>query len=98
MANNEYLELKEQLDRVEKLTLLASKTVFTIDEVCIYIGISKSHMYKLTSGQLIPYYKPNGKNIYFKRDEIDEWLLQNRVSTLEEIESSSSTYLARKSI
>lgn len=58
------------------------KEVLTFDEACEYIGISESLLYKLTSAKEIPHFKPRGKMLYFKRAEIDEWLLQNKVSTI----------------
>ena len=54
------------------------KTVLSVAEACDYLGITESHMYKLTSGGKIPHYKPTGKLIYFSRSELDDWLLQNR--------------------
>ena len=48
-------------------------------EIVNYLGITESHMYKLTSGGKIPHYKPTGKLIYFSRSELDDWLLHNRV-------------------
>ena len=49
------------------------------EAACDYLGITESHMYKLTSGGKIPHYKPTGKLIYFSRSELDDWLLHNRV-------------------
>jgi excisionase family DNA binding protein len=67
--------------------LLHDKEVFTISEVCSYSGFEKSYIYKLTSTRKIPHYKsPGGKNLFFKREEINSWLTQIRVKTLDEIE------------
>lgn len=46
-------------------------------EACMYIGVSESMLYKLTANKEIPHYKPRGKMIYFAKEELDEWLLQN---------------------
>lgn len=62
------------------------KPVLTLDEACRYTGISKSKMYKHTSAGNIPFYKPEGKLIYFKRIDLDYWLLRNRKASNEEIE------------
>lgn len=53
-------------------------------EACMYIGISESMLYKLTSGKEIPHYKPRGKMIYFAKEDLDEWLLQNYEPTVDE--------------
>ena len=53
------LELREQLDRIEKYSLLAAKNVLCFDDVALLTGLSKSHLYKLTCSHQIPHYKPN---------------------------------------
>lgn len=48
-------------------------------------------MYKLTCLNKIPYYKPpQGKNIYFSKEEIDKWLLKNPIKTVEQIEEEAN--------
>lgn len=88
------------ISRLESLESLIkaqfSKQALTIDEVAAYTGLSKSYLYKLTSDGLIPHYKPRAKMVYFDRNEIDSWLLQNRVKTKDEIDSEASTYLTLK--
>lgn len=55
-------------------------------KACEYLGISKSALYKLTHLKKIPYYKPNGKMIYFIEDELQEWVFRNRIKTNNEIQ------------
>lgn len=78
-------ELKDQLDRIERNTLLAAKNVLNISDVALLTGLNKSWLYKATCTHSIPYYKPNGKQIYFDRAEIEAWMKQNRVATTDEI-------------
>lgn len=92
-------EILIRLDKIEQLILnqnLLLKEVLNFNEGCAYVDISESHMYKLTSTGVIPHSKPNGKRIYFKRSELDTWLLRNRITTKDEIESEASNYLIRK--
>lgn len=89
------LKIEERLSKIETL-LLSQKTVLNLIEVAEFTGLSKSHLYKLTSLGKIPHYKPNGKYIFFKRVEIEKWLLRNRVKTEDEIESQAATYAALK--
>lgn len=56
------------------------KTVLTAREACEYMGITESHLYKLTSTGRIPHYKPTGKLVYFDRSELDDWLLRNKIN------------------
>lgn len=50
-------------------------------------------MYKLTSQKLIPHFCPQGKKLYFKREELDHWLLRNRQDSSDEIETMAANYL-----
>lgn len=71
------------------------KDFFTLEEATIYLGQSKSSLYKLTSKKKIPHYVPNGKMIYFKRIELDEWITNTRVSTEDDFELSIDNYLSK---
>lgn len=75
---------------------LAAKEVLTFDEAARFTGLSKSYLYKLTSGQKIPFYKPSGKMCYFSRAELTSWLLQNRISTADEIAGQALNYCSKK--
>ena len=87
---NELIE--KRLENIEKL-LLGQKDVFTFEECCLYTGISRTYMYKLTCTNRIPYFKPHGKIIYFSKAEIDAWLMKNPVKTAEAVEQEAATYL-----
>ncbi len=86
--------INQKLDNLERL-MLAQKTVLTFEEFCIYCGISKAFGYKLTSKKLVPFYKPTGKIIYFKKEEVDNWLLQNKHKANFEIEAESNDYVLK---
>ena len=73
--------------------MLSQKEVLSMEELTEYTGWKKSHIYRMTSQRAIPFYKPMGGNIFFKRSEIDEWLLRNRQSTEEELSSKATTRL-----
>ena len=63
------------LERITLLenTIFTTKRVFTFQEACMYIGVSESMLYK-----------PRGKMVYFAKEELDEWLLQNYEPTMNE--------------
>lgn len=83
--------LERKIDEVEKIQAIEGsieqlkeqmwtvKEVLTTTEASVYLGVSESYIYKLTSSKLIPHYKPNGKLVYFNRKELCEWALRNRV-------------------
>ena len=86
-----YQTIDERLKNIET-ALLSQKTVLNFDEIATYTGLSKSHLYKLTSTGGIPCYKPSGKLIYFNKPEIDSWLLQNRKATKAELQDKANEY------
>ena len=88
----ELTEIREQLSRLES-GLLSQKNVLTFDEVARFTGLSKSHLYKLTSGAKIPHFKPQGKFIYFNRVEVEVWLQRNPVKTVDKIEQEAANYV-----
>lgn len=87
--------LSEQLNRVERYALLGAKSVLDLDEVILLTGLSKGHLYRLTSERKIPHYKKNNR-LVFKKSELEAWLLDNRVLTVEDVESSADTYVATR--
>jgi excisionase family DNA binding protein len=89
----------ERLDRIEKMLKTQQtiqKQVLNFNETCTYLELSHSHLYKLTSTGAIPYYKPNGKKLYFQREELDQWLLRNRNDSQYEVEQQAANYLISK--
>lgn len=87
------------IDKIEQIELLvkskAIKEIMNFDEFCEYLSISRSYGYKLTSARMVPHYKPNSKMIYFKRTEIDEWVLKTPIKTKEMIMKEASKYITR---
>ncbi len=88
--------MKELADNLAAKVIFTTKDILTSEEAAKYMGISISYLYKLTHRHAIPYYKPRGKMCYFRRNELDEWLLNNRVSTATEIDQRAQAYCMRK--
>lgn len=82
--------ISDRLERIEKLILLASKNVLTVAEVALMMGITEGRVRHLTSEKELPYYK-QGKKTFFKKSEIESWMLSNRVPTNAEIKSIAAT-------
>lgn len=89
-------ELKKVADLIMANTIFCTKEVLTSDEAAKYMGVSKSYLYKLTMRQQIPHFKPMGKMCYFNRQELEQWLQNNRVSTATEIEQKAQAYCMKK--
>lgn len=83
--------LEMRVSELEKMLFLA-KDVLSFDEASIFLNLSKSYLYKLTSGNLIPHYKPQGKMLYFEKTELETWLRQNPIKTKAQIEQEAQSY------
>ena len=83
--------------RVEELEqmLFLTKNVLSFDEASKFLNLSKSYLYKLTSGNLIPHYKPQGKMLFFERADLEAWLRQNPIKTQAQIEQEAQKYILR---
>ena len=84
--------IEERIEELEAL-VYATKNVLSFDEASKYLNLSKSYLYKLTSAQQIPHYKPQGKMIYFEKDALDAWLRQNPVKTQTQMSQEASHYI-----
>lgn len=88
----------EKLNSIEKMLMeqnMLKKEVLSFNEAAIYLEVSHSHLYKMTSTGAVPSYKPNGKKLYFNRRELDSWLLSNRQTSQEEIDQQAADYLVK---
>lgn len=87
--------LQDVIKKIDILTnaVLSNKQILNIDEAAAFTGLAPSYLYKLTSTQQIPHYKPRGKMVYFDRSELESWQKQGRVSSLEEIDRKAANHL-----
>ncbi len=88
-----YEQILNKLDSIESLLKGRTEKPLTFNEAAEYLGLSKSFLYKLTSSNNIPCYKPEGKKLYFSKSELDSWLLRNPVKTKTEIEQEADDYI-----
>ena len=76
----------------------ASKEVLTLEEASLFLGLSKSQLYKLTGAGVIPHYKPGGKYIYFDRADLVEWVRHNPIKSRKQHELDAIGYVSRNPI
>lgn len=85
-----------RLERIEKLLEGHQKEILNVEELSVYTGFKKSHIYKLVHKNFIPYSKPNGKYLFFLKAEIDTWLLGNKTKSISQIEEEALKYFKKK--
>ena len=79
-------EIKEQLDRIEKYSMIAAKSMLNIKEAAIILGMTIEGVRYLVRNNTLPYYKPNVHRLYFKKSEVEDWIMQNRSKSRTELE------------
>ena len=88
-------QILEKLEYIESILREQQKQPLTIEEASSYLNLSKKYLYKLTCTNKIPYYKPNGRKIYFKKSELEEWIFQHRIKSGYEIEKEADEYIRK---
>lgn len=106
IMENPFEIINERLERIENLleniysdigrqdnSIITSK-IMDIEQLSSYLGLSKSHIYKLTSSHTIPHSK-RGKRLYFDKETINTWVLENKIWTQDDIEKQAADYLIK---
>ena len=88
------IELK--LDELKK-SIQFQKSILSVSEASDYTGYSLSFLYKLIHFNKIPYYKPNGRKVFFDREVLDSFLRQGLVETPEQIEKRITSRISSSS-
>jgi len=94
-GKEEILHRLKELDKKLDELLENGKGVLTLPEAADYLGISKSYLYKLTSKNAIFFSRPQGKKIWFQRELLDKWALQNSNKTNDDLNQSADNYLIK---
>ena len=98
---NHYLEQERKIaelqKRVASLEALSyeSKPVLNLEQASEYLGISRSMLYKMTYTGKINFYKPEGKLIFFEKEELLKWARSNKVKSDETTQAEADAKLAK---
>jgi excisionase family DNA binding protein len=93
------METIQKLNEIEALLkkqYALTKEILTLEEAADYLSLSKSALYKLTSRREISFYNPGGKKIYFKKTELENWIISKRIASNDEIQEQSDDFLKNK--
>ena len=88
--------LRSEIRELKAFSLISQKEALNIDEAVIITGLSKQTLYTMCRNRTIPYYKSKGgKKSYFKKSDLTDWMLHERVDTLTSIneEATKIAYL-----
>ena len=84
-------DIAKGLERLEALTALASKEVLDVNETAQLTGYTVKYLRLLISRREIPHYR-RGNRIFFNRDEVEEWMMGNRIPTIDEVQQKACGY------
>ena len=91
----EIIQKSNEIEVLLKIQHTFFKEFLTLNEASEYLDLSKSALYKMTSKKEIPFYNPGGKKIYFKKEELNNWITNARVDSSLEVELDVTSYLSR---
>lgn len=62
-----------------------SKQILSFKEAIEFMSVSKSFLYKMTSEGRITFFKPNNGKIYFRKVDLENWMMQNEQKSVEQL-------------
>ena len=74
--------VNERLKSLED-AIYTTKEILNMKDVCQYLDISQSLLYKRTCTGEIPHFKPRGKMIFFEKKELIAWIKRNKINDKE---------------
>jgi excisionase family DNA binding protein len=69
----------------------------SVEDAVDFLRISRGHLYNLMYQNKIPYYKPEGKLAYFKKEDLEEFVFRNRHGADYELSKKADAILNRSS-
>ena len=65
----------------------------SVETAAKYLNLSKNSVYQLTCKKRIPYFKVNGGSIFFKKQDLDNFIAKGRIAADFEIEQQAEKLL-----
>jgi excisionase family DNA binding protein len=96
-------ELKDLLREVLLDTLKEGKESFSgaasnildVKEAAAYVKLKVTTLYEKTSTKAIPHFK-KGNKVYFRREELEAWLTEGKVKTVDDLQREAATYSLKR--
>ena len=85
----------KKLNQLEILIVSTAKQILTVEDLINYTGFSRSYIYKLVHNNILTYYKPNGKTLFFQKKEIDSFLLNNKSESNAQTKQRAVDYVVK---
>lgn len=87
-------QVAAEVDRIIAAHQVEEKEILNMEEAAEFLGLSRSYLYKVTHAQLIPYYQPLGKIIYFEKSVLKDWIRSHKGKTKPDVAAAAARYVA----
>ena len=69
-----------------------SQDFVTLEQAARILGLAPATLYQYTHRKTIPYYKPNGRKVYFKIKDLMAFMEKGRIASADEIERIANAF------
>lgn len=82
--------LRNEIRELRTISLIGQKEVLDINEAALMMGLSKQTIYSMCRDRILPHYKSKGgKKSYFRKSELESWMLDTKVTTEQAIDAEA---------
>ena len=71
--------------------------ILDIKQAANLLHLQVTTLYEKTSQKLIPHFK-KGNKLYFNRQDLEAWVKEGKVNTLDEFQTQAASYTTRKQL
>lgn len=96
-TTEEILKRVTDLEKHLYTQILLQKELLTLDEAVNLINISKSTIYKWVSSRKLSHYKPSGKLVFIKREDLYDFITRNKYSNQNQLVSDAQAQMSKQS-
>ena len=76
----------ELLTEIKQLINHQNVELLDINQAAEFLKLKPSYIYSLIHQKKIPYYKPLGKRVYFNKLELNKWITESKIKSVDEVE------------
>ena len=76
----------ELLKEIKQLIMNQNLELLDLNQAAEYLKLKPSYIYSLIHLKKIPYYKPLGKRVYFDKLELNKWIKESKIKSVDEVE------------
>ena len=80
------------IEELKSLLSFQDDQPLTFSQAADYLNLSKSYLYKLTCTGQITFFKPNGKKIYFRKSDLNNFLFRRKNKSESELRQDATEF------